>query len=96
MPWAAADAVLLEPQVSRCYGKARRRIAKAGQPLPPFIDSLRLHGEDLLPALDAHMRETCGLPHRLPLGDTHWDRPLTLYTRVPLPSLVPSELEEHK
>ena len=59
-----------------------RRMTRAGVALPPFLDSVELKGEGLLPAIRAMVMEECDLPHVLELGDTHWDRSLTLYTRA--------------
>jgi hypothetical protein len=56
-------------------------MTRAGVALPPFLDSVELKGEGLLPAIRAMVMEECDLPHVLELGDTHWDRSLTLYTR---------------
>eukprot|EP00730_Choanoeca_flexa_P018929 TRINITY_DN9231_c0_g1_i1.p2 TRINITY_DN9231_c0_g1~~TRINITY_DN9231_c0_g1_i1.p2 ORF type:complete len:268 (+),score=49.85 TRINITY_DN9231_c0_g1_i1:2489-3292(+) len=78
------DAMLLEPQIPKCYKSAKRRMTRAGVALPPYLESVELKGDQLLPAIQRMVKEDCQLPHVVEIGDTHWDRTLTLYTRQPV------------
>ena len=59
-------------------------MTKAGVPLPAAFQQVELRGDALLPALEDHLRGPCGFEHVVQLGDTHWDRSLTLYSRLPI------------
>lgn len=76
------DAVIVEPQLWRCYKNARRRCRRLGLPQPPFAGSLSLNNDELIEAeIDRVLREECGFLPAKQLGDTSWKRRVLLYLR---------------